>query len=51
MAKFVLGEVLVARNQRVEVEGLLVWSVDSKLEVIDHVADVNVVNTGGRLVV
>jgi len=51
MAEFVLGEILVARDQRIEVEGLLVWSVDSKLEVIDHIADVDVVNTGARLIV
>ena len=40
MAEFVLGEILVARDQRIEVEGLLV-----------HIADVDVVNTGARLIV
>lgn len=51
VAEFVLGEILVARDQGVEVEGLLVGSVDGKLEVINHVADVDVIHTGGRLVV
>lgn len=51
MAEFVLGEVLVARDQGIEVEGLLVWRVNGKLEIVDHVADVDVVDARGRLVV